>query len=176
MDASSKGVESHPVKLWDRRKKKWIFQRGNVFKRLEMNGIDRENQIWWIAKEYLRRLGPKFFEEISLRSSRSTLSFRVFLTTNLKDHKEVIPAPRDAADVIFRRSVKNKREMIDRMTWQLVQSIMKCLYADGRYQSGSLTSSAIWFQEKSNRSMSIGKTSIKTQNFKLAFTLILDLD
>lgn len=178
MDASSKGVETHPIKTWDKEKKKYVYKRGSTFKRLELNGMKKRNMIWWIAKEYLRRLGHKFFDEVAFAYSKSIIRFRVYIVTNMTNHRSVIAAPRDAADIVFRRGLKGKarKEQHDIMVWQMVQAIMKSLYADGHYPSGSLTSSDAFFQVKLPSSKSIGRKLTRTQDFRLGFTIILQRD
>jgi len=141
--------------------------------------MKKKNMIWWISKEYLRRLGHKFFDNVAFAYSRSTIRFRVFLVTNLAKHTQpVLMAPKDASDIVFRRGLKGKarKEQHDVMVWQMVQATMKSLYGDGRYHSGSLTSSDAFFQARLPSSKSIGTKSTKIQNFKLGFTIILQLD
>jgi len=174
MEASSRGVAAHPMKRLDKKTNKWVVDRGNVFKRLLSGGAKKRNLIWWAAKTFLQKLGTKYFETVARRTSKRTLSFRVFLTTNLPKHEEVLMAPAGVHSIIYDRAVTNKKLMLERMTSQLVAGIMRSLYKGEAYPELSLTSSGAFFQVIPESAKSIGKSSTKTQNFKLAFTIFLE--
>lgn len=176
MEASSRGVKIETRESWVGNRK--VIIRGNAIKQLEAAGMQKRNMIWWIASRYLRMLGDGFFEKVAFRYSRSIIRFRLYAVTNLQKHRHVIPAPQSAMDVVYRKGLRGaaKRKQRDIMVYQMVQAIMKCLYEDGRYQDGSLTSSDVFFQAISPSSMSIGTRSTGKQVFRLGFTLSLQLD
>lgn len=175
MGASSKGIYVEPLKKWDKKKGKYITDRGDVFERLRQRKIKNNNMIWSIARNYLRQLGPNYFKQLARLSSRKTLHFRLFLVTNLPEHPDIVKSPAKTTSLFFDVGAK-PREMLDRMTFLLVNSIMKSLYAGGHYQDGKLTSSEAYFVTKSQSQQSTGTRSTRTQNFKLAFTMLLETE
>jgi hypothetical protein len=145
----------------------------------KQQGIDSEEHLWSIAKNYLMTHYDDLLQ-IGITEMQGLATFGVVLITDLPGWGEVAATIRYGGTINFvpiPKDFQAKKHSIESMTYQLVAALVRAINKaeGGEYTHGSVTSSGKSFQRLTGQhGMSGGRKWTKIQNFRFAFTLTSD--
>jgi hypothetical protein len=161
----------------------------NPFEIAEKAGINGENHLWTIARNYLRELGYDFFLNLCRRAGRMSISLGVAMSTSLEKPKNspretnfvTHVAQRFGQNIWFSANPDLKSGMMDKMTYQLVLNMVRALNAAQSMetkQSDYSTPSEYSVTSSGKYSVTLlpkqpwgGAKSTKKKEIKIVFTL-----
>jgi hypothetical protein len=144
-------------------------------------GLKHEESIIWTITRYIRDVGKQHFMKLALaylKKGRKELRFGIALTSNLKEHPNLLHTNQYVPLNLRDRKYLLSKQHWEKFQWKFIKLFMTALQQGDRQEHslGERTSMEVFFQEEFTRNTSIGKIATLTPKFKVGFFVYLAED